>query len=51
MVGYIELDDGLRLLANLELEVTDGVIGSAVRPEARESDNGVRFVFVPATGA
>jgi uncharacterized OB-fold protein len=55
-VGYIELDDGLRLLVSLELgDVGPGdlktVIGSPVRPEARSGDDGMQFVFVPATGA
>ena len=50
VIGYIELDDGLRLLANLELATIEGVIGTAVRPEARTSDDGTTFVFVPATG-
>ena len=51
MIGYIELDDGLRLLANLELGAQENIIGSPVRPEAREGDDGISFVFVPATGA
>jgi uncharacterized OB-fold protein len=53
MVGYVELDDGLRLLVSLELGDRDlsTVIGAPVRPEARSGDDGMQFVFVPATGA
>ncbi len=51
MIGYVELDDGLRLLAALEVPDGEGVIGSAVRPEARHGDGGTSFVFVPAIGA
>ena len=50
-VGYIELEDGLRILAALEVPLDGDVIGSAVRPEPRTTEDGVRFVFVPATGA
>ena len=50
MIGYVELDDGLRILAALDLPA-ENVIGSAVRPEARPGDEGTSFVFVPATGA
>ena len=48
MIGYVELDDGLRFLAPLELPDGEGVIGRAVRPEARPGEGGMRFVFVPA---
>lgn len=48
MVGYVELADGVRILANLELPDDIAAIGAAVRPEARPTDDGVRFVFVPA---
>ena len=51
MIGYVELEDGLRLLANLELGDRVNIIGTPVRPEARHADGDVRFVFVPATGA
>lgn len=50
MIGYVELDDGLRVLASLELDELEGVIGSPVRPEARRGDDGMHFVFVTANG-
>lgn len=49
-VGYIEWDDGLRILVPLEVPLDGEVIGAAVRPEPRVTDDGTRFVFVPATG-
>jgi len=48
MVGYVELDDGLRLLVNLEVPQEGTVIGTAVRPEVRRTGDDIRFVFVPA---
>ena len=50
-VGYVELDDGIRILTTLEIPIDGDVIGMAVRPEPRTSADGVSFVFVPATGA
>lgn len=50
-VGYIELDDGLRILVALEIPTEGNVIGSAVRPAPFTADDGsVGFVFVPAGG-
>lgn len=52
VVGYIELEDGLRILSMLEVPTDGEVIGMAVRPKAVSTpDGGVSFVFVPATGA
>lgn len=51
MIGYIELDDGLRLLAQLELPDGGEIIGAAVRPQAQHTDHGVQFNFVAATGS
>lgn len=47
MIGYVELDDGLRLLTNLEHVDEEHAIGTAVSPEPRSTDDGVVFVFVP----
>ncbi|MDQ2698602.1 MAG: OB-fold domain-containing protein [Actinomycetota bacterium] len=50
-VGYVELEDGLRILSTLEVPLDGDIIGMAVRPDARSTEAGVGFVFVPATGA
>lgn len=49
IVGYVDLEGGVRVLATLEVPTEPNPIGLAVRPEARQHGDGIRFVFVPAT--
>ncbi|RZI94354.1 MAG: hypothetical protein EOO67_04825 [Microbacterium sp.] len=49
MVGYVELDDGIRILTNLERIDPHHAIGTAVRPEPRRVGEETLFVFVPAS--
>lgn len=46
MLGYVEFDDGLRILATLDLPETGLIIGTRVRPESRDTPDGPRLVFV-----
>ncbi|WP_425839975.1 Zn-ribbon domain-containing OB-fold protein [Microbacterium sp. PA5] len=49
MIGYVEFEDGIRILANLDRIDPRHAIGSAVRPEARRVGEETLFVFVPAS--
>lgn len=51
VVGYVELGDGLRVLASLDVDPATIAIGAQVRPEVRQGANGAEFVFVAASGA
>lgn len=49
-VGYVEFDDGLRILVALDTPTAGEVIGSPVRPAPITGEDGaVSFVFVPET--
>lgn len=50
-IGYVELEDGIRILANLEGVDPRAAIGSAVSPEPRSAGEDTVFVFVPASGS